>query len=364
MTDTDKLLKSGKFPKVLYIFGEEEFLIEEALEKILDRLCPDADSKYDYDSVNAQEAGSAQDKEEMQKNIASSCTAFPFVNARRVVTVRNFDNLFAAGRSKKKKPSPLKSYLENPSDTTALILTGEGAKFKGLSLQMKSAKLRQKALTAIEKAAFPWDILLSKYEWMEFPKIYESRFFGWIVERFKLYGKEIKHEAAELLLAHCNPELREINNEIQKVLLYVQDRSTVTYQDVNFIVSSSRVNNVFELQKAVGKRDIAKTAAITENILSNDDKRMLILTILTTYFTKLWKLSDIAGRESNNYKLAGAIGVSPFFVSEYLDALKNYPPGLLDNAFTAIAEAEEILKSSSTNSLYVLENMYLKIMDN
>ena len=366
INNIDDIITSEKFPKIIYFFGEEEFLIEEALEKLIHYLCPSKDSKYDFDSFNALDVSTVNLKEEFSKNVVDSCSSYPFVNSKRVVVVRNFDELFAIGRTKKKdvKPSALKNYFDNPQDTTTLLLTGIGAKYKGLSAQMKSAKDRQKALTQIEKADFPFDIIFAKYEWMEFPKVYENGLLTWLIARFKANKKEINHEAAELLLAHCNPDLREINNEIVKVLLYVQERETITNQDVNFIVASSRVNNVFELQKQIGKKNLAKAVAITENILANDDKKMLIITIITTYFTKLWKLYEIASKESNQYKLAGIIGVSPFFVNEYLSALKNYSSAQLNKAFLAIAEAEEKMKSTSTNALYLFEKMYIDIMEN
>ena len=52
----DTLIKSRDFPHVFLLFGEENFLLEEAYDKLIKTLCPDENSKYDLEVFAAQES--------------------------------------------------------------------------------------------------------------------------------------------------------------------------------------------------------------------------------------------------------------------------------------------------------------------
>jgi DNA polymerase III delta subunit len=81
------------------------------------------------------------------------------------------------------------------------------------------------------------------------------------------------------------------------------------------------------------------------------------------YFTILMILNDERKVENNEYKLASKAGISPFFVKEYLGALRRYSPNELDNAVIAITKADHQLKTSSSSKLVILQNMLISIMD-
>ena len=98
-------------------------------------------------------------------------------------------------------------------------------------------------------------------------------------------------------------------------------------------------------------------------MLAADRQEMLIITMLTRFFTVLWKLSDEPATGKNHFQLAGAVGINPYFVAEYLSALKKYKPEELDRAFIALAEADSQLKSTGGSSIMILQKMLLSIID-
>jgi DNA polymerase-3 subunit delta len=98
-------------------------------------------------------------------------------------------------------------------------------------------------------------------------------------------------------------------------------------------------------------------------MLSHDRQEMLIITMLTRYFTALWKLMELSGRESNQYNLARSAGISYYFLGEYQKALRNYKPSELDRAFVALRSADRSLKTSSQSSIYIMQKMILSIVE-
>ncbi|MBI5323996.1 MAG: DNA polymerase III subunit delta [Ignavibacteriae bacterium] len=354
----EQLLASNDFPPIIFLFGEEEFLLEEAYTKLINRLCPDENSRYDLEILDFEESKSSAAVE----NLIRSCNSLPFISPRRVVVVKRFENAFSGRLSAKSEEyERLSKYLNNPQKTTCLIIRSQDEKLKGFS-SAKSGKGKDKLDKLIKDAKFPYNILLDKHTWFEFPKVYESELSSWVNRRFKEIGKKIEPNAVEMLISQSNPNLRDINNEIEKILLYIDEKEEITLDDVTFIVGSSRVYNIFELQKAIGKRKMGESLMIVENMLANERQEMLIMTMLTRYFIALWKLIEESGKTNNNYQLAGKVGINPYFVSEYLHALTFYSPNEIENAFLLLCETDEKLKSTSTDSLYLIQNMLVRIM--
>lgn len=359
MTDTvEKLLESNELPPIIFLFGEEEFLLEDAYNKLINHICPDENSRYDLEILDFDESKTSVAIENLVKN----CNTLPFISPRRVVVVKRFEKAFSGRVSAKSDEyEKLQKYINNPQNTTCLIIRAEDEKLKGFSAA-KSGKGKSNLDKMIKDAKFPYSLLLEKHAWLEFPKVYESDLSSWVNRRFKELGKKIEPNAVELLIAQSNPNLRDINNEIEKLLLYIDDKNEITLEDVTFIVGSSRVNNIFELQKTIGKRRMGESLKIVENMLANERQEMLIMTMLTRYFMALWKLIEESGKTNNQFQLAGKVGINPYFVQEYLQALTFYSPAEIENAFLLLCETDEKLKSTSTDSLYLIQNMLVRIM--
>ncbi|ROL60548.1 DNA polymerase III subunit delta [Bacteroidetes/Chlorobi group bacterium ChocPot_Mid] len=356
MTSIENIITEKKYPKILLLFGEEEFLLEEAYEKIL-RFFISEDKSYSESEIKDAEVHS-------QSDIINSCNIFPFISKRRVVTVNNFEKLFSGRISKKtEQSSPFANYLKSPQDTTILILKANIKKLNGLSSAFESKTNKAKAEKIINSSGFPYHTILTKYDWIEFPKIWENQLPSWVIRRFKSKSKNITPEAASMLVMYTNPNLRDLNSEIDKILLFVADRKEITSDDINFLIGENRDYNVYELQKSIGKRDLALSLKILENMLATDRKEMLIMTVLINYFTALFKLIEESVLNPDRYKLAASLGVNPMFVSEYLATLKLYSPDEIERAFQALTEADAILKSTSTDSLYIMQKMLIRIMD-
>ncbi len=338
----DTLLKTGKYPNIILLYGEETFLIEEAVDKLLEKTLKNDPSKTDMDFLNANDIS--------MDRLVATCNAYPFLAEKRVVVVNNFEKMFSGRISKKvEQTSPFTKYLDNPQDTTILIL--------------QAIVDRKKAKQIKEGKSYPYNRLKKDFEIIEFSKVYENHLPQWIENRAKYFGKTIERKAIELLITHINPNLRDINNEIEKLNIYLKEKTEITAEDVEFVVGTNREYNVFELQKAVGKRNLHQAIKILENILSTDRKEMFILVTLTNYFITLWKLIEESSKTTNKYQLCGKLRINPMFIDDYLNTLRLYSPYEINRAFHSILEADFTLKSSSVNSLYVLEKMLVRIIE-
>lgn len=348
-----RLLSDG-IPNIIFMFGEEKFLLEAAYNQILSRIIPDEQAKFDFELIDA----SSSD----YNTIVDSCLSFPFVSDRRVVVVKNFEHL--AGKINKKDAihTGFDKYLENPQSTTCLILIGDFNSLNGISSELVNSKKKSKAEQKIKNLQFPLNKIFAYHSCLEFEKLKEIHYPKWIVDKLALSFKKITDEALEFLIAQTNYNLHEINNEIEKLLLSLGNKNLIEIDDIANSLGTSRIYNVFELQKAIGRKDLSSSITIMQKMLEHEKQEILIVTVLSRFFITLWKLDEIIRQNNNQYVIAGAVGINPYFVPEYTETLKKYSSQQINSAIKKLTNIDEKLKSSSVSAKYLLEKFLIETM--
>jgi len=366
---------------MVFMFGEEEFLLEEAYTTLIDAA---VDRENPMAAFNVEVFDGSDLSQETLVEMAS---AFPMMAERRVVVVKHFEkmNLGRGGgsrstvnRSKTKKntgnsdgaeaeqPSakltPLERYAANPSPSTLVVLIADAPELSGLKSALGNPKQQEKAQKKLKALKYPYSMLIERCEWIEFPKLYDREIPSWVADRFKALGREITRDACELLVAQSGESLRDLHNEMEKILTFVKDQRKITRDEIVSLIGASKTYNIFELQKAVGLRNLPFAIEIMRRMLVVDRQELLIISMLTRYFMILWKLSEAITITRNPAELSKTVNISPFFVPEYVAALAQYPPPAVERALYALCEADVTIKSSSESGDVVLQKMLMKIV--
>ena len=340
----------------LMIFGEEEFLRDEAYHAVMEKFVPAGNTHNDIDILDAEQA-----KESAIVDIACS---FPFISEKKIVVVKNVEKLFSSrGNAKKQQSkSALIKYLESPQPTTFLLLTGTVSDLSGITAAQKNPKMSEKAKKILSSAKYPLKEILDLIPCLECAKVGERDIASWTSKRLSSFGKEINPEAAEYLIANAGTSLRDIANELEKLMLFAPDKKRYTEQEVLGLVGSSRVYNVFELQKAIGEKNRAKSIEILHHMMKDESQEMLIITMLTRYFVVLFKLSEANASNQNPYELAKSVGISPFFIPEYQAALRHYSPRKINSCFYLLRNADLAVKTTSDPAIIILQRLILGLL--
>jgi DNA polymerase-3 subunit delta len=354
--DLKTLLKTGNFPSILLLYGDEEFLVEDAYNSIIAKLITSESDKFNFDIFDC------DDKTVTQQQVVECCSAYPMMSEQRVVVLKHFEDLFPLKTGKKKdlENSPFVKYAANPAKTTKLIIRADIPSFAGLTKDLSGNK--EKANKKISGAKIPYNLLFANHSWIEFPKIWENQQMSWASARFKQLGYEISQEAVFLLINQTNPDLRSIANAIEQLTIYADSKKSINIDDVNQLSGHSRSYNVFELQKAVGNRDLSSALNIMNNILKVSRDEIAIVSILTRFIIQLWKLYEAQKQNAGNAQIASALGVNPYFIAEYVKAGKLYNAVDLNRAFLALTAADLALKSTTIDRFVILQEMLIKIM--
>jgi DNA polymerase-3 subunit delta len=320
--------RQGKFSPLYLFTGEEEYLMEEYLDILVEHALDESSRSFNFDILYGGEVDG--------KDVVSLASLFPMMAERRVVIVRDAEKLVASEENR----DILMRYLGRPLSSTVLVFVTPKA-----DLRLSVFKVFQQQGIVVEAKS-----------------LYESDIPEWIEKRVKKLGRSISPEACELLHAHVGNSLRELHNEIEKVFLYVGERKSISVEDISAVVGMSKSYNVFELQRAIGAGNASRSMEILERMLDVGENPIGIVVMLTRFFQKLWILPSVRRHASSEYELASKLQVRPYFVREYLTAVKHFPAGRIEQAFTALLQADVTLKTTQEDPKAVMTTMLYKLL--
>jgi DNA polymerase-3 subunit delta len=319
-------IQNKKFKPLYYFFGEEDYLIDELTKLIVKNSMDESTKSFNLDVIDANSVNA--------KELVALASSYPMMSDRRVIIVRDANRFFMSETNRE----IMQRYFQNPSMTTIMVMVGN--KPDGRTGVMKTLKEN--------------GILL------EFKSLYDNQVPAWITKHVGDFGKIISSEGAELLAQYVGSSMREIHSELEKLSIYVANKSTIDEQDVNALIGVSKVYNVFALQKSIGEKNISKSMIILENMLDNGEQSLGIIVMLVKYFQKLWILKGT--QFQSDTEVASVFGISPFFVKEYRSAVANYKIAEIENTFSALLEADEALKTSASEERMAMTLLLHKIM--
>jgi len=237
------------------------------------------------------------------------------------------------------------AYLDTIPETTLLVFVYKYKKFD------KRKTLAKK----IDK----------KGVWFESKKLYDSNIPGWIQNYLKGEGYSITPKATQMLADFLGTDLHKIANELKKLTIALPKNKSIDDADVERNIGISKDYNVFELQNAIGSRDVLKANRIVNYFGDNGKDNPLLVTAITLYgyFTKLIKLHCTQDKSQGN--LASVLGVNPYFVKDYLAASRNYPPATCIRCISILREFDMKSKgygSGETSEKDLYREMIFKLM--
>ena len=127
----------------------------------------------------------------------------------------------------------------------------------------------------------------------------------------------------------------------------------------------SKDYNAFELQRALGVRDIIKANQIVNYFSANTKTNPIIpvIALLFNFFSKLLIIHNAVDKDRR--KLAQLTGVNPYFINEYIHASHNYPLGKVIQNIHYIREADLRSKGVGVGSIRdgeILKELVYKLL--
>jgi DNA polymerase III, delta subunit len=280
--------KKKQFKPVYWLEGEEEFFIDKIVDYAEHHILSESEAGFNLMIFYGKDADWTQ--------VVNACKRYPMFAERQVVLLKEAQQM--------RDIDKLESYIEQPLASTVFIVSYKEKKVDGRSRLAKL--LKEKAVLYTTK------------------KMYDNQLPEWTNELVQSKGYTITQKAVLLLVDHIGNDLSRIDNEIDKMLVNLGGRTSITEDDIEKYVGISKEYNPFELQGAMAARDVAKAMRIIQYFEANP-KAAPIQLVLPTLYNLFSKTYMIFGQSSKDEKgIAASIGVNPYFVKDYMMVARNY----------------------------------------
>jgi len=327
MTFSDLLkdLKAKKYQPVYLLHGAEPYFIDVISNYIETTVLSESEKAFNQTVLYGKEVDF--------KQVVDAARRYPMMAKHQVVLLKEAQEM----RSLKE----LQTYIERPLTSTILVICHKHKKFDS----------RTKFGKAVNKNAV---VLESK-------KLYDNQLPDWISSYLKERGFSIEPAATNLMAEYLGTNLAKVANELDKLAINLPAKTTITAQHIQENIGISKEYNIFELQKALGQRQVTKANRIVQYFSSNPRKNPLVLMVssLYAYFSKIYSLHFLKNASEqdilNNLKLRSA-----YFLKDYRLTARYYNRLQTEAVLALLKEYDLKSKGVNFNNAYLREGELMK----
>jgi DNA polymerase III subunit delta len=343
-------LEKKVYHPVYFLSGDEPFYIDKISAFIDNNVLTDTEKEFNQTVLYGKEVDLA--------TVLSAAKRYPMMANYQVVIVKEaqeMKDLFPKGKSvsdandKGGNKNLLLSYIKNPQKTTLLVFC---YKYKKVDGRTKVGKTLMKDTVFMKSA-----------------KMYDDKIPDWIISFAAEKKYKVGNKAAQMLSDFLGNDLSKIANELDKLMINIASGEEITPALIEKFIGISKDYNIFELQDAIGKKDVLKANRIVKYFASNPKACPfpVVISLMYVYFNRLIIYHAVMRKSANISRsdLAGKMGINPFFLRDIEKSARVY-------SLTAAVKGVEQLHiydlrskgvgNTSTNHGELLKELIYKIM--
>lgn len=317
-TTADKLtaqLAKGKLCPVYLLTGEDVYRKNLVIEQIRKAVNPD---DFNFFQEYTEKADISE--------VLSLVNTPPVFADKRLVVLLGIEKL------RKEPKEALLRYLESPLDTTILVLTHNDNK------KMKTEK------TLAQYGADAGVVC-------NFDELKNDDLSSWVRAQALEKKMELSFDAVDMLCNLVGSDLGALENELEKLALYVLDRAdkTISQADVLACVGFSKEQNPFELANAITACQKDRALKLVDKLLEDGEEPIAVLAKMTYPIEKMARIKRLVQGGMSAGEVAKAAGLM-FWESRLVSSSYKFPSvKTFEQTLNRIIEADASFKSSSAS---------------
>lgn len=313
------------------IYGEEAYQVRKAIDRVMKE---EIGGRDDMNTATYQAQHSDMD------TILADAMTIPFFSEKKCVVVENADFL-STKPTTTADLAKLEAYLNQPMNTTVLILTGTFAK---LDLRKKNVK-RMKDLCQI--------IVCNKLDRKGMP--------AYLQEQLQKRGLSLSPKALSCLIQRLPCDIGIIQNELDKLALY---GDTIDETMVEQLISRSLEEDVFALVNAVVDKDIRRCFMIWEDLKVLNKDPIYLIALNSSQFHLLYqvKCAQLQGWTHPD-EIAAEYSLHPYRVKLALGMIHRFSMDTLLNILAKLAQLDQSIKAGRIDKKLGFELFLLSLKE-
>ena len=323
-----KNIKNKEFLPIYFFHGEEPFFMDVAVKAFENDVLEEDEKAFNQTVVYG--------KDTTFSEVLSLARQFPMMGDKQVIILKEAQEI----RLTEKEADALKIYVENPVESTLLVIAH---KHKKVDTRKSFAKTLAK-----NKMLF----LSDKIRDYEVPK--------WIEQELRNLKFQAKPNIPAMLSEYLGTDLSRISNELNKLKMILIEGDILDEKSIETHIGISKDFNVFELIKALGKKDEATALRIAHFIGKSPKNNPFVMMMgnIYNFYSNLIVFHTLAGQSPQIQ--ATTMGVNPYFIKDYAEAARFYNLKHCTRIISILREFD--LKSKGLGAINMEEGELLREM--
>lgn len=337
ITDT-KHLTVQTLPPILVLTGEDVGQFEWLKKDILKKIGYDpSDLNYSYFDM----------KEASYDEVELDLVSLPFFADEKIVIL---DHLLDLTTAKKRNLTDedlkqFENYLENPSESTRLVIFAEGK----LDSKRRLVKLLKRDAQIIEATT---------------PKEQEvKRYFA---SQAQELGLQFEGDSLDQLLLKSGYDFGELQKNIALLQAYKED-GQITLEDIEEVVPKSLQDNIFDLTQMILKRQIDQARNLVKDLRLQGEDEIKLIAILLGQFRMFSQVKIFSEEGQSESQIVASLSelsgrkVNPYQVKFALRDSRKLSLSFLKQAMMTFIETDYVIKSGTYDKDYLFDLALLKV---
>lgn len=314
----------------IYLFtGNEQVIKKTKMDRILENVKPeDTDIiRYDLDTISIQD-------------VITDCMTIPFLKKSKVIIAKNPRFLTSSKSPIKHDVKPLIKYLQNPSNTTTLIIDAVG-----FNLDKNSEVYKN-----FQKFAYIIDI--------KELDIIECK--AWVKRSLARENTTIGDEALNLLIDYLQGDLLRMEQEIEKLSSF-RKNDRVTESDIKLLVSKNYDADIYNLMKAIVGKNRDQIVKIYNELSQSISDITSIIGLIAKSFSDLYTTLKLLQNGYSQNDIATFFNIKPGRAYYLIKDAQNFKLEHLEEYVNDICNLEYMIKNGLIDKKLGIEMFLLKI---
>jgi DNA polymerase-3 subunit delta len=321
-----KQTKTESAGGLLVICGEDGFLVSKECEKQVDALLKDDERGMALYEPRADEAKIADVLDELR--------TLPFLAKRRVVLIKDAEPFI------KENVESLEKYVDKPSPSGMLVMT-----VASWDKRLRFSKKVQAAGCLIEVGS------VKGYQLPAYITTYAQ----------ETYGFRLDANCSRLLVELTGDDPGRLCSELDKLVVYVSPRKSITPQDIEALIGHNRMFGAFEVIDAIVAGQAGAAIWRLRNMFASDKSAdFTVVGAFGYHFRKLFRAKALIGRGTSAQQAALQAGVK-WKQQEFLQQVSRLSLPQIGDILAELGRIDYGIKTGQTTAPVAMERLIMRV---
>lgn len=305
-------IKTHAFKPVYLFSGEEKYLLDVYLKRMIDVIFDGQDKTMNLDSFN-------QDTKDFEK-VLGSLETLPFFADKRVVVL---DNLDLFNTKNKAKAESLSKKIESVKETTICFIIED----------------------SIDKRVSLFKYINTNGYFCEFTFMDEQELIQFLGRELQKHSIKISTQVAKYFLTTVGFELNIINKEVSKLIDYLGNEEIVTIEAIDDVCIKHIEAKIFELVDAIGSRQREKAMVLYQDMIAVKEPETRILFMISRQISLIFQVKLMQEKRVNIATIAKKVKVPEFVAKKLVMQSQKFSIENLNEHIKSLVDLEYGFKS-------------------